>query len=338
MLRKQGKQFSAKQKAAILLLALGAEASSKVLRYFSEEEVEELSLEIARLGTIPASVQAEVVHEFYEMVIAQEFLLEGGPEQANRLLEMALGAEKGRDILQRITKVLQLSPFDSLKKVDPAQLASFLQDEHPQTIALVLAYLGTEAAAAVITLLPAELRPEVAARLATMERTLPEVIQGVENVLQQKLAAVATDELSAAGGVKALAEILSRVDRNTERLIFDALAETNPELLEEVRKMMFTFEDLLQLDDRAIQQVLKEVEIKELALALKGASETVKQKIFKNMSERAVNMLQEEMEFMGPVRLRMVEEAQQRVVSVVRRLEEAGEIVLSRGGEDDVLV
>ena len=254
------------------------------------------------------------------------------------MLEQAFGPEKAQEILERLTRALQMLPFDSIKGVHPTQLSTFLADEHPQTIALVLAYLEPQTAAAVISNLPPELRPEVAERLATMGSTPPDVIRRVEAVLQRKLSSIASQELSAAGGVKSLVEVLQWVDRNTERAIFDYLNDTNPELAEEIRKLMFTFEDLLQLDDRAIQQVLKEVDMKELALALKGASDALKEKIFRNMSERAVNMLKEEIEFMGPVRVRQVEEAQQRIVSIVRRLEEAGEIVISRGGEEEMLI
>jgi flagellar motor switch protein FliG len=241
-------------------------------------------------------------------------------------------------ILEKLIRAMQMLPFDSIKRVHPAQLSTFLQDEHPQTIALVIAYLDPQVAAAVLSSLPPELRPEVAERLATMGSTPPEVIRRVENVLQRKLSSIASQELTAAGGVKSLVEVIQWVDRNTERMIFDYLTDNNPELAEEVRKLMFTFEDLLQLDDRSIQQILKEVDMKELALALKGASDALKDKIFRNMSERAVNMLKEELEFMGPVRVRDVEEAQQRIVSIVRRMEEAGEIVISRGGEEEMLI
>ncbi len=338
MLKPAEKKLTGKQKAAIVLVALGTEVASKILPHLNEAEVEELSLEIARLGSIPAEVRQQVIKEFYEICLAQNLALEGGLDHARTMLEQAFGPEKAQEILERLTRALQMLPFDSIKGVHPTQLSTFLADEHPQTIALVLAYLEPQTAAAVISNLPPELRPEVAERLATMGSTPPDVIRRVEAVLQRKLSSIASQELSAAGGVKSLVEVLQWVDRNTERAIFDYLNDTNPELAEEVRKLMFTFEDLLQLDDRAIQQVLKEVDMKELALALKGASDALKEKIFRNMSERAVNMLKEEIEFMGPVRVRQVEEAQQRIVSIVRRLEEAGEIVISRGGEEEMLI
>ncbi len=338
MLKPAEKKLSGKQKAAIVLVALGTEVAAKILPHLSEADVEELSLEIARLGSVPAELRQQVIKEFYEICLAQNLALEGGLDHARVLLEQAFGPEKAAEILEKLNRALQMLPFDSIKGVHPSQLSTFLQDEHPQTIALVLAYLEPQTAAAVLSSLPPELRPEVAERLATMGSTPPDVIRRVENVLQSKLSSIASQELTAAGGVKSLVEVLQWVDRNTERAIFDYLNDTNPELAEEVRKLMFTFEDLLQLDDRAIQQVLKEVDMKELALALKGASDALKEKIFRNMSERAVNMLKEEIEFMGPVRVRNVEEAQQRIVSIVRRLEEAGEIVLSRGGEEEMLI
>ncbi len=338
MLKPAEKKLSGKQKAAIVLVALGTEVAAKILPHLSEADVEELSLEIARLGSVPAELRQQVIKEFYEICLAQNLALEGGLDHARVLLEQAFGPEKATEILEKLNRALQMLPFDSIKGVHPSQLSTFLQDEHPQTIALVLAYLEPQTAAAVLSSLPPELRPEVAERLATMGSTPPDVIRRVENVLQSKLSSIASQELTAAGGVKSLVEVLQWVDRNTERAIFDYFNDTNPELAEEVRKLMFTFEDLLQLDDRAIQQVLKEVDMKELALALKGASDALKEKIFRNMSERAVNMLKEEIEFMGPVRVRNVEEAQQRIVSIVRRLEEAGEIVLSRGGEEEMLI
>lgn len=338
MLKPAEKKLTGKQKAAIILVALGTEVASKVLPHLNEAEVEELSLEIARLGSIPAEIRQQVIKEFYEICLAQNLALEGGLDHARLLLEQAFGPEKAQRILERLTRALQMLPFDSIKRVHPTQLSTFLADEHPQTIALVLAYLDPQTAAGVLSSLPPELRPDVAERLATMGSTPPDVIRHIEAVLQRKLSSVASQELSAAGGVKSLVEVLQWVDRNTERAIFDYLNDTNPELAEDIRKLMFTFEDLLQLDDRAIQQVLKEVDMKELALALKGASDALKEKIFRNMSARAVDMLKEEIEFMGPVRVRQVEEAQQRIVSIVRRLEEAGEIVISRGGEEEMLI
>jgi flagellar motor switch protein FliG len=270
MLKPGEKKLTGKQKAAIVLVALGTEVAAKVLPHLSDAEVEELSLEIARLGSVPPEVRQQVITEFYEVCLAQNLALEGGLDHAREMLERAYGPERAQMILEKLIRAMQMLPFDSIKRVHPAQLSTFLQDEHPQTIALVLAYLDPQAAAAVLGSLPPELRPEVAERLATMGSTPPEVIRRVENVLQRKLSSIASQELTAAGGVKSLVEVIQWVDRNTERMIFDYLTDNNPELAEEVRKLMFTFEDLLQLDDRAIQQILKEVDMKELCARAQG--------------------------------------------------------------------
>jgi len=327
-----------KQKAAILLVALGPDVSAKLLQHLQEEEVETLTLEVARLDKVAPETRDEVVEEFRELCIAQEFISQGGVEYARQALEKAFGSSKASEILNRIVQAMQVLPFDFIKKTDHSQLLSFIQDEHPQTIALVLAYLSPNKAAQVISGLPHELRAEVARRIAIMDRTPPEVIREVERVLERRLSSVISQDLSQAGGVKSLVEVLNWVDRSTEKTILESLSENNPELAEEVKKLMFVFEDIVLLGDREIQQVLREVDTKELALALKGVGDQVQEKIFRNMSERAASMLKEEMEFMGPVRLRNVEEAQQRIVNIIRKLEEAGEIVIARGGGDEIVV
>jgi flagellar motor switch protein FliG len=250
----------------------------------------------------------------------------------------AFGSEKAEEVIKRIVAAMQVVPFEFLKKADPSQVLSFIQDEHPQTIALILAYMPVGNAALILSKLPGDLRAEVAARIAMMEQTPPEVIRRVEQVLEKKVSSILSQEMSQAGGPKALVDLLNRVDRSTERLIIESLTDTSPELAETVKNMMFVFEDVVQLDDRAIQAVLREVDMKELATALKGVNNDVQTKIFKNMSERASQMLKEDMEFMGPVRLRVVEESQQKIVATIRRLEEAGEIVVGRTGEEDVLI
>jgi flagellar motor switch protein FliG len=252
-------------------------------------------------------------------------------------LEAAFGAEKADLVIRKIMTAMQVVPFEFLKKADPNQLLGFIQDEHPQTIALILAYMPTNQAAAILTKLPGDLRGDVAERIASMDQVPPEVIRRVESVLERKVSSLINEDITKAGGPKALVDLLQRVDRSTERLIMDMLTENNPELADEVKNMMFVFEDIIQLDDRAIQQILKEVDVKELALALKGVNDEVRNKVYRNMSERAVNMLKEDMDYMGPVKVRQVEEAQQKVVAVIRRLEEAGEIQVGRG-EEDVLV
>lgn len=336
MIKREDLNF--KQKAAIMLMVLGPELSGQVVRHLQDEHIEALSLEVARLDRVTPDMRATVVDEFYETAVAQDFIAEGGIGHAQQVLEAAFGKDRAETVVKRIVQAMQVMPFDFLKKADPGQVLTFIQDEHPQTIALILAYMPMNNAALILTKLTPELRAEVAARIAMMEQTPPEVIKRVEQVLEKKVASLITQEMSNAGGPKALVDLLNRVDRSTERLIIDSLTESNPELAEVVKNMMFVFEDIVQLDDRAIQQILKEIDIKELATALKGTKDEVQQKIFRNMSERAVAMLKEDMEFMGPVRLRVVEEAQQKIVGVIRRLEEAGELTIGRGGEEEVLV
>lgn len=330
--------ISSKQKAAIMLMILGPELSGQLMRFFKEEQVEQLSIEVARLERVTPEQRAQVVHEFHELALAQEYMAEGGIEHAKRVLETAFGSDRAEEIIEKVVTAMQVVPFEFLKKADPAQVLSFIQDEHPQTIALILAYMPINAAAQIVSKLPQELRVEVAARIASMEQTPPEVVRRIEQVLEKKISTVLSQEMTHAGGPKALVDLLNRVDRTTERLIMDSISESDPELADTVKNMMFVFEDITQLDDRAVQQVLKEVDMKELATALKGTGGEVQQKFFKNMSERAVAMLKEDMEFMGPVRLKIVEEAQQKVVAAIRRLEESGEITISRAGEEDVLV
>jgi flagellar motor switch protein FliG len=329
---------SNKQKAAILLVALGPDVSSQVLKHLKPDEVEDLTLEVARMGTVAPEVRQAVIQEFGRLVMAPEYVTEGGVGHAREMLEKAFGTEKAEDMIGKAVETLNVLPFDTVKKTDASQLLSLIANEHPQTIALILAFLQPNQAAQILSGLPPDLSTDVATRLAQMDRTTPEVIRDVERVLERKLATLVTSDLSTAGGVKSLVEVLNWTDRATEKNILEGLTESNPELAEEVKNMMFTFDDIVKLDDRAVQQVLREIDTKELALALKVCSEEVKQKVTKNMSERAATMLQEDMEFMGPVRLRNVEEAQQRIVNVIRKLEEAGEIIISRGGEDEVLV
>jgi flagellar motor switch protein FliG len=319
-------------------MALGPEITSSIFPYMAEQDVEQLMIEVARLGQVSSAERNAVIAEFREMCMAQEYISEGGIDHARRFLESAYGADRANSLINRVVQALQVMPFDFIKKADPAQLLSFLQEEHPQTIALILVHLAPNQAAAVISGLPQEVRAEVARRIAIMDRTPPDVINQIEKVLQQKMSSVVTQKFTAVGGVKALVEVLNWVDRTTEKTILETLSENNPELADEVKKLMFVFEDITLLDDASIQKVLREVETKELGLALKGVGEDVQNRIFKNMSERASNMLREEMEFMGPVRLRNVEEAQQRIVGIIRRLEEAGEIIVARGGGEELIV
>lgn len=326
-----------RKKAAILLVALGADTASQIFQHLTPDEIEYLSVEVARMGRVNAHLRESVIEEFHELCVAQEFIAEGGMDAARDMLTSAFGEEKASMIVARVMQALQVMPFDFLKKADASQITTFIQNEHPQTIALILAYLQPAQSAAILSGLPQDLRAEVARRIATLDKTPPEVIREVEIVLQKKLSSVVTTDFSHAGGVKSLVEVLNFVDRSTEKTILESLSENNPEIAEEVKKNMFVFEDIILLDDRAIQLVLKEVDTKELAVALKGVGENTQARIFKNMSERAAAMMKEEMEFMGPVRLRAVEESQQRIVGIIRKLEEAGEIIVARGGGEEMI-
>jgi len=330
--------LTGRQKAAIVLVALGPELSAKILSYLDEEQIEEITMEIATMGKIPTATIHSVLQEFYHSALAREYLAFGGIEYAKEVLEKALGAQKAMEIISRLTVSLKATPFEFVRHAAPEQLLSFLESEHPQTIALVLAHLEPAKAAALLSALPQELQTEVAMRMAIMEGTNPNVVREVERELERRMSTAGNQETTAAGGIKSLVDILNNVDRATEKAILERLEEESPAIAEEVSNMLFVFEDIILLDDRAIQLVLRDIDQKDLALALKGASDEVKEKIFKNMSTRAATMLQEDMEFMGPVRLRNVEEAQQRIVATIRRLEEAGEIVVSRGQGDEIVV
>lgn len=331
-------ELSGKQKAAILLIALGPEVSSQVLKHLREDEIEKLTLEIANQRKIPQDVKDNIISEFHQMCLAKEFISSGGIDYAREILEKALGAEKAVSIINKLTSSLQIRPFDFARKTDPAQLLNFIQNEHPQTIALIMAYLQPDQSAIILSALAPDRQVDVAKRIATMDRTSPDVIKDVEKILERKLSSLVTQDFTAAGGVDSIVEVLNRVDRTTERTIIENLEVQHPELAEEIKKRMFVFEDIVLLDDRSLQLVLREVDSKELALALKASSSEVAEKIYKNMSKRASEMLREEIEYMGPVRIRDVEEAQQKIVNVIRRLEEAGEIVVSRGKGDEIIV
>lgn len=304
----------------------------------SEEEVEQLTLEIASVRQVSTERLESLNREFFEMCLAQQYISQGGINYAKEVLEKAYGADKTVEILSRISASLQVRPFDFMRKTEPSQLLNFIQSEHPQTIALILAYLEAEKASLILSALPPDRQSDVAKRIALMDTTSPDVIKEVEKVLERKLSSLAPQELSIAGGVKAVVDILNRVDRSTEKTIMEAMEVQDPELAEQIKKLMFVFEDIVLIDDRSVQRVLREVESHDLALALKGASSEVTQKVFNNMSSRASEMLKDDIQFMGPVRLRDVEEAQQRIVNIIRRLEETGEIVVARGGGDEIIV
>jgi len=331
-------KLTGKQKTAVLLISLGSEISSQILKHFHEDEIEDITLEIANLRRIEPEIRERVLEEFYELCLAQNYLAIGGIDYAKEMLEKALGPAKASGIIERLTSSLQVRPFDFARKTEPSQLLNFIQNEHPQTIALIMSYLHAEQAGSILSALPAGQQVEVAKRIATMDRTSPEVLKEIENVLEKRLSSFVLDDFNMAGGVESAVAILNRVDRGTEKTIIEALEEEDPELAEEIKKRMFIFENLVTLDDRSIQRVLREVDMKDLALALKTASEDVINRIFKNISKRAVEMLKEDMSLMGPVRLRDVEEAQQKIVNIIRQLDESGEIIIARGGEDEIVV
>lgn len=331
-------QLSGKQKAAALLVALGPETSSQILKYLgSNEDIETLTLEVANLGKLPPEDTEEILEEFYHVLQANQYISTGGVGYARELLTKALGAERAEEILHRLSESLTALPFEFIRQADPMQILNFIQNEHPQTIALILAYMKPEQAALVVSGLPSDLQTDVATRIAQMDRTTPAVLREVEKVLERKFSAVMNQDFTNAGGIKALVSMLNSVDRGTEKTILESLEEQNPDLAEEIKKLMFVFEDIVILDDRSIQRILREVDTKELSLALKGSNEEVRVKVFKNMSERMGKIVRDELDFMGPVRVRDVEEVQQKIVSIIRALEERGEIIVSRGGGDELL-
>ena len=326
------------QKAAILLIALGPERSADIFKHLKEDEIEELTLEIANTRSVSPQVKEDVLNEFYQICLAQQYIAEGGIGYAKELLDKALGEDRAKEVITKLTASLQVRPFEFVRKTDPSQLLNFIQDEHPQTIAMILSYLTSAQAALVIGALPPEKQADVAKRIAMMDRTSPDVIKEVERVLEKKLSSLVNQDYTIVGGVDAIVNILNTVDRTTEKHIMESLEIEEPELADEIRKKMFVFEDILLLDDRAIQRVLRDVDNADLGVALKAANEEVQNVIFKNLSKRLAAMIKEDMEFMGPVRMKDVEEAQQKVVSVIRKLEDSGEIVISRGGGDEFVV
>lgn len=338
MAAKSEDHISGTQKAAILLIALGPEKSATIFKHLKEEEIEELTLEIANTRSVTPQVKEEIINEFYEVCLAQQYIAEGGINYAKELLEKALGEEKAMDVIGRLTASLQVKPFEFVRKTEPAQLLNFIQDEHPQTIALILSYLSPAQSAMVLSSLSPDRQADVVKRIAMMDRTSPDVIKEVERILESKLSNLVNQDYSIVGGVDAVVDILNTVDRGTEKHIMETLEIEEPEMADEIRKKMFVFEDILLLDDRAIQRVLRDVDNGDLAMALKGANEEVQNAIFNNMSKRLAVMIREDMDFMGPVRMKDVEEAQQKIVNVIRKLEDSAEIVISRGGGDEIIV
>ena len=338
MARVTEERINGLQKAAILLIALGPEKSASVFKHLKEDEIEELTLEIANTRSITPQLKEDVINEFYQICLAQQYIAEGGISYAKELLEKSFGSDKARDVIGKLTSSLQVKPFEFVRKTDASQLLSFIQDEHPQTIALILSYLAPNQASMIISALPPDRQADVAKRIAIMDRTSPDVIKEVERVLESKLASLVNQDYTIIGGVDSVVEILNAVDRGTEKHIMETLEIEEPELADEIRKKMFVFEDILLLDDRSIQRVLREVDNNDLAIALKGSNEDVQNAIFNNLSRRLAVMIKEDMDFMGPVRMKDVEEAQQKIVNIIRKLEDSSEIVISRGGGDEIIV
>ena len=331
--------LSGREKAAILLITLGPEKSALIFKHLKEEEIETLTLEIANTGTILPELKDAVLDEFYQICLAQQYITEGGIAYARQILEKALGESKAYEVISRLTVSLQVRPFDFIRKTDASQILNFIQNEHPQTIALILSYLKPQQSAAILSDLAPEKQADVARRIALMDRTSPDVIKEVERALEKKLSSLMTEDYTMVGGVDSVVEILNSVDRTTEKHIMETLEVEDVELSEEIKRRMFVFEDILMLDNRSIQTVLRqEIDNKDIAIALKGASEELQSVIFANVSKRLASMIREDMEFMGPVRKSDVEEAQQKIVNIIRRLQDSGEIIIARGGGDEIIV
>ncbi|MCL1820894.1 MAG: flagellar motor switch protein FliG [Oscillospiraceae bacterium] len=330
-------KLSGKEKAAILIIALGKEMSAKIFKHLKDDEIEQLTLDITNVRRVDTETREMVISEFYEQCVAQNYITEGGLDYAREVLEQAMGTEKALSILTRLTSSLQVRPFDFARKADPNQLTNFLQNEHPQTIALVCAYLDPPMSSAIIAKLPADKQIEVVERIALMDRTSPEYVREIERVLDKKLSSLGLDDFTVIGGIQSIVDILNASDRSTERHVLESLETRNSDLVDEIRRKMFVFEDIIKLDKRAIQRVLKEVENADLTVALKSATPDVAELIFSNMSTRLRDMIKEDMEYMGPVRVRDVEEAQQKIVNIIRKLQDSGDIIVSRGSEDEVI-
>lgn len=332
-------KLSGIQKAAILFITLGPDASAPILKKMPENEIQKITFEIANMPRVKKEIKEEVLKEFVDLNKAKDYIIEGGFEYAKNLLSRALGAQRAMEIIDKVSEITQqYRPFGIARKADAHQLLNVIMNEHPQTIALILCYLQPDKAAQIMSGLPEELQVDVTKRIAMMSNTSPIVIEEVEEVLEKKLSSVIRSEFATIGGVQSLVDILNNVDRGTEKSILDELDKEQPELAEKIRENMFIFEDIISLDNISIQRVLREVDTKDLALAIKGSSEEVANVIYKNMSKRAAQTLKEDIEYMGPVRLVDVEKAQQAIVAIIRRLDDAGEIVISRGGEDAIIV
>jgi len=325
------------QKAAMIIISIGAENASKIYKYLKEDEIEQLTYEIASLSQISTEATGDVLDEFYRVCITQKVMTEGGIEYAKNVLEKAYGAQTATTLLDRFTKSLQTRAFSFIRKADYKNLLAIIQNEHPQTIALILSYARADQAAIIIGELPKEIKLDVVERIATMDRTSPDVIKLVEGNLEHKFSSLMSLDFTEFGGINYIADVMNNIDRANEKYIFDELTRKNAHLSDEIRKRMFVFEDITILDDMSIQRFLREVDSKDLVFALKGANQEVSDCIFKNMSSRQGETIKSDLEFTHNVRLRDVEEAQQRIVAIIRRLENEGELVIMKGGKDEII-
>ncbi len=329
--------FSGIQKAAILLISLGPEKSSEIIKHLNDSEIDQLTLEMANMRKVSEDQRDSIIDEFHKMFIASNYIAQGGIEYAREVLERALGEQKAFDIISRLSSSLKMRPFDLVRRSDPKQLFSFIQGEHPQTIALIMTHLPADKSAILLASLSADIQAEVTKRIALMGRTSPEVLKEIEKVLENKISNLAPTDYTTSGGIQSVVDMLNRVDPSTLKVVMDVLELDDPDLAEQIKRQMFVFEDVVLLDDRGIQLVLREVDTKDLALALKGTNDEVAEKILNNMSSRAATMLKEDMQYMGPVRVREVEDAKQKIVKIIRKLEETGAVVISRGGADEII-
>jgi flagellar motor switch protein FliG len=329
-------KLSGTQKAAVLMVALGDEAASQIFKYLEEDEIQNISREIALTKHVQPDTADEVLEEFHTMTLAKSYISQGGIEFAKKLLIKSVGPEAARKIIDRLTKALESSAgFSSIERANPQQLSKFIQSEHPQTIALILAHLNASQAADLIASLPEGLRADVAMRMANLQEISPEVVRRISLILEQKLEALGSFATEAYGGVRAVAELFNRMDRNAGRLVLEKIETENPQLAASIRDLMFVFDDILLIDDTGITEILKRVDKKILTTALKGTSEELRNQFFRNMSSRAVELMKEEMEFMGPIKLKDVEKSQHEIVEIVRQLEEEGVISIGGGGGED---
>jgi flagellar motor switch protein FliG len=333
-----GHGLTPKEKAAVLLISLGSDYSAELYRHLTEEEISQMTLSITTMRRVEPSVREEIIREFYEMCLAQKFITEGGIGYARDILEKAVGPEKANELIHKLSSSLQVRPFDFIRRADPSQILNVIHNEHPQTIALVLSYIEPKQAAAVLASLPAERQAEIVGRIANMGSTSPEYVKDAERILERKITSMGYTDQIAVGGIDAIVNIINALDRSSEKNILESLDIHDSDLAEEIRKRLFVFEDIAKLNNVVIQRILKEISNQDLAIALKLATEEVKKAIFSNISKRLQEMIKDDMEVMGPVRVRDVEEAQQRIVNVIRKLEDEGEIIISRGEGDDLVV